>query len=182
MRKLACEAQQLAERVQSQSLLARCEYWLGSSCAGTQDFSAAVDHLKRARWLGVPDGLRCEEKTDIHPLLTSVERHINHAGQNNSAEWSYQNYHLQQYDTPCTKEALLKSWTPQEKSYIKHGLKIPNFELEIRTTECATPSLTSESSNTSSSIDSIEGETSDVDLEGLKQVDTKEQDGELRVG
>ncbi|UPX19073.1 uncharacterized protein EKO05_0009349 [Ascochyta rabiei] len=127
MRKLAYEAQQLAEGAQSQGLQARCEYWLGCACAGTQDFLAAADHLKRARWLDVPDGLRFEEKADIHFLLACVEKHIEAVVKDDFAVGSDQYCSSQERGMSFANEASLQKWTAPEHSYTKHGLETPRF-------------------------------------------------------
>lgn len=83
IRRLAYKARSFAECLESQDLLARCEYWLGRGCGGTRDYQAAMDHFKLAIKLDIENelhtsgrpvlrGLRPAEKADVHFLLGSA--------------------------------------------------------------------------------------------------------------
>ncbi|KAH9881796.1 hypothetical protein J1614_000967 [Plenodomus biglobosus] len=79
MRKIAYMARELAQRLESPELEARCEYWTGRGHGGTQDFKAAANHFRRAMTLDVETdtfpsgrprlrGLRPNEKEDVQFL------------------------------------------------------------------------------------------------------------------
>ncbi|KAF2129396.1 hypothetical protein P153DRAFT_385608 [Dothidotthia symphoricarpi CBS 119687] len=83
IRRMAYRARQLAAALQSDALLARCEYWAGRGCGGTRDYQLAVEHFSRAIKLDVENdeakngrlvlrGLRPDEKDDVDFLLQSV--------------------------------------------------------------------------------------------------------------
>jgi hypothetical protein len=90
IRKLAYEARELAESLESRDLQARCAYWAGRACGGTRDYEAAEGHFKNALQLDVKNdwyrsgrirlrGLRPMEKADVAFLEKSCsERHINY--------------------------------------------------------------------------------------------------------
>ncbi|KAI8942301.1 hypothetical protein NX059_000380 [Plenodomus lindquistii] len=85
MRTIAYKARELAERLQSRELQARCEYWTGRGHGGTQDFESAAEHFRLAIKLDVKNGtfrngkpmlrgLRPREKDDVRFLLEYAEQ------------------------------------------------------------------------------------------------------------
>lgn len=114
MRELTCRARQLAEGAQHLALQARCEYWAGRACAGTNDFFAALEHFRRA-CSGGTGGLRCEEAVDVHALLRGVEGCVEAVQRNNGV--------LLDSERGWCPQAELRKWTAREQSYVRCGSK-----------------------------------------------------------
>ncbi|KAF1362715.1 hypothetical protein EJ07DRAFT_152961 [Lizonia empirigonia] len=114
MRELTYKARQLAKGAQSQALQARCEYWAGCACAGTNDFFAALEHFRRA-CSGGTGGLRCEEAVDVHALLRGVERCVEAVQRNNGV--------LLDSERGWSAQAELRKWTAREQLYVRCGSK-----------------------------------------------------------
>ncbi|CBX89940.1 hypothetical protein IAQ61_003492 [Plenodomus lingam] len=86
MRKLAYRARELAERLESRELQARCEYWAGRGHGGTHDFESAKECFALAMNLDVENGtlpngeprlrgLRPNEKEDVRFLFGYASQH-----------------------------------------------------------------------------------------------------------
>lgn len=82
---LAYKARQLGVALESQGLQARCEYWAGRGCGGTQNWNASIEHFTLAIKLdrqnetlsngGLrPQGLKPLEKEDVFFLLNHVKK------------------------------------------------------------------------------------------------------------
>lgn len=77
---LAYQALRLATDLQSNEMLARCEYWAGRGCGGMREYKFAVDHFTRAIRLDIEarttqpirQSLKTNEKDDVKFLLRSV--------------------------------------------------------------------------------------------------------------
>lgn len=117
MRSLAFKARQLAESTQTPALQARCEYWAGRACAGTRDYRAAAEHLRRARWLDVRGGLRRGEKRDVEVVLRGVEACI--ADEAVGGEWDPARG---AYGAGLRVSAA-REWTARERWYVLRGRK-----------------------------------------------------------
>lgn len=179
MRELAYKARPLAEETQNLGLQARCEYWAGRACVGTDDPVAAAGHLKRARMLDVSDhpfskverqvlSLTHNERLHLDALIQSVIQRIE-ATDNDAPICTLEQKHMvQQLTTPSPSELASKKLTAREQLYVKYGKEMRpksptstsnthfqtlNHELQGRT--CAMPSFQSESSVNFSQLNSI---------------------------
>jgi hypothetical protein len=179
MRELAYKARQLTEETQNMGLQARCEYWAGRACIGTDDPVAAADHLKRARMLDVSGhpistgerqipSLTRKERLDLDALLQSTMQRIEATNNGAPACTLEQELMAQQLATPSPSELASKKLTAREQLYIKYGKEmrpksptstsnthLQTMDYESHGPTYATPSLKSEPSVTFSQPNSI---------------------------
>lgn len=161
MRQLAYKAYSLAEGVQEHGLQARSEYWAGRACAGTDDLRAAVEHFERAKLLdpyAIGEehlfGLTAKEKKDLDILLQKVAQCIEVKETGDVAS------------LPSPNSRVFGKRMEQEQLYTRYGSKIrrdsywtkgptrPEQRTEL--VMSVSPSLTSQSSESSRGTDGLE--------------------------
>ena len=129
MTQLVHSARQLAAGTHNTQLQARCEYWAGRACAGTNDLRAAVAHLKRARALdGSGDGdtgtggggfrFTARERRERDCLLQRVVEYVEKGGDGGGV------------DVLLGVESAGWEFTEREKNYVQIGTKVRDDEQE----------------------------------------------------